>query len=482
MIKFIRSFPLFLTGILILFIQSCKIPELTQKEIKQELPENFISTQGNDVDTINSARIPWKEFFNDPYLTDLIDTALVNNKEINILLQRISIAKNEIFARKGEYKPFINAGAGLELEKVGHYTRNGAVEENLEIEEGKPFPELLGNLDIGLFASWELDVWQKLRNSSKVAVLEYMATLEGKNFMITNLVAEIAKSYYELLALDNTLDNLKQSIRIQENVLEVVKTLKDAGRTTSLAVKRFEAEVKKNQSEIYAIKQEIIVTENTINFLLGRPAQNIPRNSDSFNSLMPKLVENGIPSQLLENRPDIRQAELELQAAELNIQVAKANFYPSFDIRAGLGFEAFNPKFLLATPKSLAMSIAGDAVAPLVNRNAIISVYNNANAKQIQVAYEYEQTILNAFFETKNQISNINNLNENYALKTQQVNSLSESIEIVNQLFRSARADYMEVLLTQREAMESKFELIETKKEQLIAVVDLYKALGGGWQ
>lgn len=470
---------------LALTTQACSIPLLMTKKADTQLPAQYSAqTTVNDSAqaTENSANVNWKDFFEDPNLTALIDTAVANNKEVNILMQRISIAANEIQARKGEYLPFVNFGAGIDAEKVGRYTRNGAVEESLEIKEGKAFPEPLGNYQFGLQASWELDVWKKLRNATKVATMEYMASIEGKNFLVTNLVAEIANAYYELVALDNQLENLEQNIKIQQNALEVTKELQKYARATSLAVKRFEAEVKKNQSRQYVIKQQQVELENRINFLLGRTPQPIQRASTGFMEIKPKLIQTGLPSELLAHRPDIRKAELELSAADLNIQVAKANFYPSFAIRAGLGFQAFNPKYLLNTPASLAYSLAGDMMAPLINRNAIEAVYKNANATQIQAAYDYEQTIINAYGEVSNQLSNIDNLEKNYQLKTSQVESLTQSVDVANQLFKSARAEYLEILLTQREALEAKSELIETKQKQMSAMVNLYRALGGGWQ
>tara|TARA_R110001599_G_scaffold155081_2_gene340818 strand:+ start:206 stop:802 length:597 start_codon:yes stop_codon:yes gene_type:complete len=189
----------------------------------------------------------------------------------------------------------------------------------------------------------------------------------------------------------------------------------------------------------------------------------------------------GVPSQLLQNRPDIRKAELELASTKLNVKVAKANFYPSLGIRAGVGLEAFNPKYLTSIPESLLYSLVGDIVGPLINRNAIKAEYQNANNRQLQAVYEYEKAILNGYIEVENQLSNIDNLKSNYELKANQVRALTESIEISLQLFRSARADYMEVLLVQREALESKIELIETKKEQMGARIKIYQALGGGW-
>jgi len=193
-------------------------------------------------------------------------------------------------------------------------------------------------------------------------------------------------------------------------------------------------------------------------------------------------MKAGLPSQLLANRPDIRRSELDLAASKLDVKVAKAQFYPSLGISAAIGYQAFNPSYLLRTPESLLYSIGGDLVAPLVNRNAIKAVYGSANAKQIQAVYNYERTILNAYIEVANQLSNIGNLEKSYNLKSQQVQKLSQSINISNDLFKSTRADYMEVLLTQRDALEAKFELVDTKKQQINARINAYQALGGGWQ
>jgi multidrug efflux system outer membrane protein len=166
----------------------------------------------------------------------------------------------------------------------------------------------------------------------------------------------------------------------------------------------------------------------------------------------------------------------------LNTKVAKANFYPSFTLRAGIGLESFKTKYLSTMPESLIYNLAGDMVAPLINRNAIKAIYNTANNKQLQAVFEYEKTILNAHIEVLNGLSKIENLKKGYEQKENQVIALTNAIEITNKLFNSARADYMEVLLTQRDALESKLQLVESKKMQLIAKVNLYKSLGGGWK
>jgi outer membrane protein TolC len=237
----------------------------------------------------------------------------------------------------------------------------------------------------------------------------------------------------------------------------------------------------KNQSRIYYIAQSVVETENRINFLLGRFPQPIQRSSQTFLDILPETIHAGIPSQLLENRPDVKQAELELEAAKLDVKVARAYFYPSLAISGALGLEAFNPTYLLSKPGSMFYSLGGALIGPLINRNAIKATYFSANAKQIQAAYNYERTLLTAYIEVANQLANISNLEKSFDLKAKQVAALTESIDVSTRLFKSARADYMEVLLTQRDALESKFDLIETKKQRRNAVVNIYQALGGGW-
>ena len=372
---------------------ACSIPPLVTNTENKTVPASYKDSQ----DSANTAKINWKEYFTDPNLIALIDTALKNNQELNITLQEIEIARNEVQSRKGEYLPFVDYAGGIGVDKPARYTSRGASEATTDIKPGKETPELLPNYMVGVYATWEVDIWQKLRNAKKSAYMKFLSSVEGRNFMVTNLIAEIAYSYYELLALDNQLNIVKQNIDIQSNALKIVKLQKESARVTELAVRRFEAQVLKTRSLQFGIQQKIIEAENRINFLMGRYPQPIPRSSDSFSNLVPDSIQAGIPSQLLENRPDIRQTELELSATKLDVKVAKANFYPSLRISSGLGYQAFNPSYLLKTPESMLYYLGGDLVGPLINRNAIKATYYNANARQIQAVYSYEQTILNAY-------------------------------------------------------------------------------------
>src|SRR5690606_2655692 len=334
-------------------------------------------------DTLNIALIKWKEFFNDNLLIDVCSSDLKNNQELNIVLQEIAISNNEIQEKKGEYLPFLHLKTGGGIEKEGRFTRHGAVDEQLTIKDGENFPEPFSDVLLGLQANWELDVWKKLRNAKKSAVLNYLATVEGKNFMLTNLIAEISESYYELMALDNLLDIVNQNIEIQKDALNVVRQQKKAAKVTQLAVNRFEAQLLNTTNLQFDIKQRIIEAENRINFLTARYPSPIKRASTSFTDITLDSLNVGVPSQLLLNRPDIRQAEYKLAAAKLDVKVARANFYPSIGITANAGFQSFNPAFLL-NPESIMYNFAGDLLAPLVNRNAIKAAYKSANSLQLQ--------------------------------------------------------------------------------------------------
>ncbi len=467
--------------VLIMFAFSlvgCKVPQIAEHSAIYNQPGAYVMGK----DSTNSAEINYQQFFSDPYLANLIDSALANNQELNIIKQEISIAKNEVLAKKGAYLPFLKYGAGLGMDKVGRYTRYGSLEANNEIAPGKEFPEPFTDLMVGANFSWELDVWRKLRNDRQASFNRYLASTEGKNFLVTNLVSEIAQSYYELLGMDNQLEIINQYISIQKNALKIVKFQKEAARVTELAVKRFEAELFKNQSRIFEIKQNIIEVENRINYLVGRFPQPIQRARTPLLNSNPWVIKEGLPAQLLQNRPDIRQAELEMIASKIDVQIARAEFLPSFGLNAGLGMQSFSPKYFFNLPSSIIYSLVGDMVGPLVNKNEIKANYYSKNAKQIQAITNYQQKILNAHREVYNQLQNIKNMQMKFDAIDNQVNILGSSIKISTNLFQSARADYMEVLLTQRDALEAKIELVETKKEQYLALIGLYHSLGGGWR
>lgn len=466
-----------------LVLASCKAPMATviKDEVKENVPQNFNQEDQGDANN-NSGMTPWRQFFTDPNLVALIETSLKNNQELMITLQEIEIAKSGVLAKKGKLTPTVTAGVGAGLKKSGRYTSEGAGDATTEIEPGREMPDPLGNFEGGLMANWEIDIWKKLRTEKESAVVHYLSTVEGKNFVLSNLIEEVADNYYELLALDNQLDIIQQYTKLQQKALEISKIQKEAAAATELAVKKFEAELAKSKATEYTIRQEITEKENEINALCGRYPQPIVRSKEDFMTTIPQTVYTGIPSQLLANRPDIKQAELELKSSKLDVEAARKEFYPTLEISATLGLEAFKPSYLVKMPESIAYNLVGELAGPLINKSAIKANFQTADARQIQSLYEYDKTILNAYLDVANLMSKVKNIDQYYKLKSEETQALEKSIDIANQLFRNSRADYLEVLLNQRDALDAKMELVEAKQKQLSTVVDIYKSLGGGWK
>lgn len=428
------------------------------------------------------ASINWRQYFSDPPLQKLLDTAVRNNADLQIALQRIEASRASVKFAGGALLPQVGLNIGGGVRKFGLYTMDGAGNASTEITPGQTVPVDLPDIYVGLQSSWEIDVWGKLRNQRKAAVASYLASIEGTNFVIANLVAEVAIHYNELLALDHQLDIVRQTLQKQQEALEVIKLQKQAGRANELAVQQFYAQLLNTRSLEKNTQQQRFETENRINFLLGRYPQPIARTKDLFFQEPPKSLSAGIPSQLLANRPDVREAEFQIKASQFDVKAAKAAFFPNFNITASFGFQAFDPEFLFQSPASIAYSVMGTMVAPLVNKNALKARFNTAKANQLSAMHHYQKTILNAYVEVANSLSGIDKLAEIKALKKQQSEVLNESVDTSQALYKAGRATYLEVLIAQQSALQSTLELINVTKQQRMAAVTIYKALGGGWR
>jgi NodT family efflux transporter outer membrane factor (OMF) lipoprotein len=469
--------PQVMAGIMLLLASGCQIPGLRSPDPGPILPADYYGAASPD----SSAEIGIDEFFDEPSLTQLITQGLAQNQELKIRNQEIQIASNEILARSGAYLPFIGLGSSNGFLRASRFTPMGAAEDQLTFPGGGRFPDPVPNVGFSANLFWQIDYLRQLRNARDAAVQRYCEAIEARDYLITKLVAEIADKYYELAALDQRIVYVNQTIELQEKSLEVARAQKEAARGTELAVQRFLAEVRKNESQKLIIRQRIIEIENRINFLAGRYPQFVDRQSWDFIKLDSRILSVGLPPQLLQNRRDIRAAELEVAASGLDVAVARANFFPKLAITAGVGYEAFNPRYLF-DPGSFVANAAGELVAPLINKRAIRADYLSANARQLQAIYNYQRTVLNAFTEVVNQLSKVENYRKSVAIKLEQVKALEESVNVATDLFMAARpeAQYIDVLFAQRDLLEAKTVLIETKQQQLSAIVNAYQALGGG--
>lgn len=467
------------------FLLAAIISMASCHSVKFATPDNtrpMPVTYGRSADTSSMVLQSWQSMFADTLLIELIDTALANNQDMLIALQRIRKSQASVLLSKGAMKPEVRTIAAASLNKYGAYTMDGAGNMTTPIYDGRMVPDHLPDYYLGLQATWEIDIWGKLRSRRKAAMARFLASIEGKNLVVTRLVSEVSIGYYELMALDTQLAIIDETIQLQANALEIVKVQKDAGVTNELAVQQFEAQLNGLKSMRLELYMQIKERENSMNLLLGRYPQPIKRSNMAMAGGLLHKVAVGIPASLLQNRPDIRQAEAELMATVSDINAAKAAFYPSLTINAGTGVEAFKTSLLFTTPQSIVYNLIGGFAAPLINRSALKSDLYIADAEKTEALLQYQKLMIKAYAEVYTEMQRIDNLEQVYDFKTKQVTILSNAIETSSELFKTGRSSYLEVLVTQQNALNSRLERVDVRSKQLYATVNIYKALGGGWR
>ena len=462
-------------------LSSCQLPKPLLRPTDRPLPVSF----GGHTDSVGIASQNWRTFFADPNLVQLIDTALGSNLDLRIATQRIEAARAAFEYSRGFLAPQVNAVGSAGVDRYGQYSMNGVGNYDTNLSDNIRGNELIPNPTpdyfLGARTTWEVDIWGKLHNRRKAAYLRFLSSEKGRHAVITGLVAEVARHYYTLLALDGELEIIQKNIDFQQNALELVRIQKEAGRVTELAVQQFTAQLLNTRSRQGQVRQQIIESENQLNRLLGRYPQPIVRGRSLQDRELPGQVLTGIPTQMLVRRPDIQQAELELQAAHVDIDVARAEFLPSLNLNAYLGLNAFRTAVLF-NPASLAAGLLGGLSAPIINRRFLKADYRQSVAQAGESLYRYRQTILTGFSEVTTGLRGVENYRQVAELQTQEVAVLRQAVTTSNDLFRGGYASYLEVITAQRNVLEAELALINTKQAQFLSLTDLYRALGGGWQ
>lgn len=455
----------------LLCMGACKTPQATILP-KDTLKASLASMSRDSSVTISPA---WRDFFQDSVLRSLIDTALQNNHDLKITLQELAIAKSAITAKQGALLPSVSANVGAGISKVGRYTAEGAGNVGTELTPGRKIPTVIPDLAPTLQMDWTIDLWGKLNSDKKSAVERYLASEAGQRAIKSQLVADVAENYYALLALDYKLLVMQQYIALQKNAVRIARIQKEADVDTQLAVEKFEAELAKAQSDEYVLRQSIIETENNLNLLLGRLPQPIARAKSDFLQLPMPATAHALSTQLLLQRPDVVQAEHALEAAKWDVETARKEFLPSFNLSAAVGLNAFNPKYLVKLPESLIFSALGSLTAPLINKKAIQANFSQADALQIEALYNYDKALMTAYIEMSTLQSKITNLKQLRQFKQKQDEALMRAVSAAQQLYLNNRATYLEVIDSERGQLDCKMELIDTKLQQLSTLIDIYR-------
>lgn len=466
-IKFIIAF-----GVSI-FISSCQIQQTTndlQKTINRLHDEGFAS---------NPIKKIWE---NDPFLIELIDSVIAKNTYYKMEFQQIQIAKQQFAISAGMLRPFSSIQVNPSIRKFGKYTMDGVgnydTQFSANITPEMKIPENLPDLPIGLQTNWEIDVWGKLNARKKAQALRYMSTEEGYKWYKTQLIAKTAIFYGELVALDRELEILKSNIEIQRKAVELVKIQKEAGVVNEMAVLQLEAQLENSRAQVSSLQNEIVAIENEIRQLLN------DRNFIIKRTLMPIDTDfskeyRTIHLDYLSQRPDVKQAQLTIEAAILDKEAAKLALKPSFVLSNFVGVQGFRPEYLFQLPASLSYNLLGNISRPLINRNVLKAEIQISDSKLKSYEYNYLQTLNNAFLEWDSNIKGLDLMNEQIKHKSREVELNFSAIQTVGELFQNNQANYLEVLTTQQNTLKSELDLLEIYKKRWIYSVQLYKILGG---
>ncbi len=472
---------LFFYAALALAVSGCQVLKPHGTHSLSGLPDTF----NTETDSAELHEIRWQMFFPDPNLVQLIDTALARNPDVKIAWQRIEKAKAGILYSRSFLAPRVDLEVSGGAQRFGKHTMDGVGNYDTNFSPNiapdqkmtNPLPDYFA----GFRSSWEIDIWGKLKTQRKASFQRFLASEMGYKWVMTDLISQVAMHYYRLLSLDNELDIILKNIELQKSAAQTVEIQKEGGRANELAVQQFKAQLYNTQSLAGDIVQEIVVTENSLNALLGRFPQPITRGNPIGSQELPHYAKTGVPSQVLARRPDVRQAELELRAYQADLDVARLAFLPSVSITAHTALHTFSLSKMVS-PASIAFSALGGITAPVFNRRALKANRKHAEAEAVEHLHHYQKTILNGFQEVLTSLKNIENLESVATFKKQEVDVLHSAITTSNDLFVAGYASYLEVLTARKNVLDAELQLNNIQTRQFLALVHLYRSLGGGWE
>lgn len=452
-------------------LQSCFVAKNYHREDTEIVQEKYFRTDQIEQDSLSMANLSWKNIFTDEKLNQYIDQALTNNLDVRMALQNIEAAQAYVKQGKAAYFPTLNGSAAYSYSNPSLNSINGqGLTKRNDIDQF----ELSANL------SWEADIWGKIRSNKRAASASYLQTVAAHQAIKSNLVAGLAGMYYQLLALDQQKEIIQETISNREQSFETIQALKEAGSVTEVAVKQTEAQLISAQSMILDVDNNIKILENAFSILLGENPQKIERTALAQQHINTDL-NIGLPIQLLSNRPDIMAAEYRLINAFELTNVARSNFYPSVRLTANGGIQSMDFDDLFNS-NSLFASIVGSLTQPIFNGRQIRTQYEVSKAQQEIALLDYKQSILVASKEVSDALYTYQTNDAKAVLKQKEYEAYESATTYSEELLNYGMANYLEVLTARENALNAQLNLINTEYGKLNALVQLYKAVGGGWR
>jgi len=461
--------PFFATIAATLLLSAC-VTKKYERPAAIKTKEAFRDLKGTD--TITMAKMPWESLFSDDKLKVLIGKGLAQNADLKNAIENMVQAQATLRQAKLAYYPTLSANADV--------TRSKQSRSALNFPPGINIRTLTDTYRAFLSTSWEADMWGKLSASKRMALANLLQTDAAKRVVQTQLIADIANTYYNLIALDEQLRITQETVDARVKNIEIVKALKEAAIVNGAAVVQAEANRYAAEVTIPDLLQSIRETENALNILLSQPPGAIDRNKFE-GQVLPETLSVGVSAQLLQNRPDVQQAEFNFRYAFENVNLAKTYFYPSLTLTANGGASTLHLENFFK--QSIFYSIVGSLTQPIFNRGLNKQRLTTAQSQQVQALNTFQQTIYVAGQEVSNALYSYDMAVQKRETRAKQIESLTKAVDYTEQLLQyTSTTNYTDVLTSQQSLLSAQLSGINDQLQQLQAVVELYRALGGGWQ
>jgi multidrug efflux system outer membrane protein len=464
---------IYIAFLLVLVAGACKVSKDIPKPL-DAAPAQFRNSSPSDSSTIGS--LPYQDFFKEKIIRDLIDTALVNNYDMQIALKNIESASLLFRQSKLGNLPAVNLQVTANSSRPSDNSLNGlTISQFAGATHIEDYTASLG-------LSWEADIWRKIANQRNAAGAAYLQSAEARKAIQTRLVSTIAQGFYSLIMLDTQLDIARKNLALNDSTLNIIRMQFDAGQVTSLAIEQAQAQQLVAAGLVPQLEQRINLQENALSILTGAFPKSITRVGKLNAMQIQEQTGTGFPSEMVSLRPDVKSAELELLKANARVGIAKASMYPSLTITATGGINSFKSTNWFNIPGSLFGVVAGGIAQPLFQRRQLRTQYDVAMVEREKTVLQFRQSVLVAVGEVSDELIKVEKLKQQYAIADQRVIVVQKSLKNANLLFKSGMANYLEVINAQSNALQSELDRATIKTAQLNASVELYRALGGGWK
>lgn len=457
-----------LSGLLCLSFQACFVAREYNRPELEEM-QNLYRTDMMPADSASVATLSWRDIFSDPLLTSYIEEGLENNLDIRIAIQRLAVAESYMKQGKAGYLPSLQARASMTHQQLAANSQFGSF-----------FDGAIQQFELSGSFSWEADIWGKIRSSRRATLAAYLQQQAAHKAVKTQLIAGIASNYFQLLALDEQRTITQQTIENRGKSLETIQALKDAGNVTQVAVDQAAAQLYNSEALLVDLEVRIFNLENTLSFLLGRSGRNLPRGSLA-SQVPPGEHGLGVPAALLSNRPDVMASEFGLINAFELTNVARSQFYPSFTITGTGGLQSLELEEWI-DGGSLFANLVASLTQPIFNRRQLKTQYEVARAQQEESLLNFKKTLLLAGQEVSNALYGYQAETRKYTFRQQEVEALRRAEINSEALLKNGFGTYLDLLTARQNALNAELNAIDNRQQQLQAIIELYRALGGGWQ